>query len=124
MTNIVDIAVAVAVKCSVTVFFDGEDECDEENYVHSLQLAAANVLTFKERQTIVKVTNYAEGIVKAMTDTTFKSHFRLTRATMSSLLQRLGPLITSEYGINYTFSENYFSLRHFMLSVEQIGGVL
>ena len=48
------------------------------------------------RQRIVKIEGFAERVVPAMSDQTFKSHFRLTRGTFTALLEDLKPLLVNE----------------------------
>jgi len=66
-----------------------DEDSEEETDVLKVQ---------KSRQVIVKVQNYAEIVVPAMSDETFRGHFRLTRATFTSLHQRLSVLLNDETG--------------------------
>ena len=83
----IDNVLLLATASSSEIMFDGDDEED------------VGVTTVaRQRQQIVRVTDYAERVVPAMSDSTFKSHFRLTRKAFASLVERLASMLLADNG--------------------------
>ena len=51
------------------------------------------------RTEIIKVKQYAEVLVPAMRDETFRRHFRMSPSTFQQLLEQLSPLLDANFGI-------------------------
>jgi len=87
--NVISVALCIA--------YDLMFELDDEEDV------TAQVIEFQRCRTqIVKVVGYAERVVSAMAESTFKGHFRLTRSTFMSLQERLEPLLICNNGMRTT----------------------